>query len=529
MKKLLFISLACLAVSAAMAGIITQPRPASKIQIAQKAISQLYVDSVDDEKLVEWAIKGMLDQLDPHSSYSNAKETAELNEPLQGNFSGIGISYNIVKDTLYVIEVISGGPSEKVGLRPGDRIVAVNDTSIAGVNVSKTDIMKKLRGPKGTEVDLTVMRGTDKIPFRIIRDMIPIYSIDAAYMADPTTGYISITRFAADTDEEFRQALQRLKKQGMKNLILDLTDNGGGYLGSAVEVLSELLPAESMAVYTEGLNSPRTDYRTQPLRAEPMFADGRLVVMVNQYSASASEITSGAVQDYDRGLIVGRRTFGKGLVQRPIPLPDGSMIRLTTSHYYTPAGRDIQKPYKKGDEESYNKDILTRLQGGELMHADSVHLDSTKLFHTLRLQRPIYGGGGIMPDKFVPLDTTQNSKTLRNLNAKNVLNQWVLLYVDAHRSELKKKYKTDDAFVKNFQVTPSMLSDLRQMAETEKVEIDAEGWQASEPMIMLLMKALIGRDLYEQQTFSKVYNERNDIYQEALRLIHSKEYDSLLQ
>ncbi|MDE5807880.1 MAG: S41 family peptidase, partial [Muribaculaceae bacterium] len=345
-----------------------QIQPHHKLQMAESAISQLYVDTVNEEKLVEAAIKGMLEELDPHSSYSNPEETKELNEPLAGNFSGIGITFNMNKDTLYVISTVAGGPSERVGLVAGDRIIAVNDTSIAGVKMKNSAIMKRLRGPKGTNVDVKVLRrsmgATDTIDFRITRADIPIYSIDAAYMIDPETGYIRINKFAADTHKELTDALKDLKKKGMKSLILDLVDNGGGYLNAAVDILGEFLEPGKTAVYTEGLNSPRFDFKTEPQSSKPLFNDGRLVVMVNQYSASAAEITSGAVQDWDRGLIVGRRTYGKGLVQRPLPFPDGSMIRLTVAHYYTPTGRDIQKPYVKGDQKAYAMDILDRYNHG---------------------------------------------------------------------------------------------------------------------------------------------------------------------
>lgn len=315
----------------------------------------------------------------------------------------------------------------------------------------------------------------------------------------------------------------------MTDLILDLTSNGGGLMGASIDLLAELLEPGSMAVYTQGTNSRRSNYRTNPMGAEPLLDKGRLVVMVDQYSASASEITSGAVQDWDRGLIVGRRTFGKGLVQRPIPFPDGSMMRLTVSHYYTPAGRDIQKPYKKGESEKYREDILNRFEGGELMHVDSVHLDSTKLTHTLVYNRPIYGGGGIMPDRFVPLDTMPNTKFLRNISAKGIPNQFAAAYVDAHRKQLKKLYKTDDDFVSEFQVTPEMLAEIYSMAEKEKIEMPEDEKQRSEQILAATVKGLIGRDVFESQTFDKAYRPFDPIFVEALRLIQSPDYDSLLQ
>lgn len=503
-----------------------------KLRMAEAAIAQFYVDTVNESKLVEDAIKGMLEGLDPHSQYSNPEETRELNEPLTGNFSGIGISFNMNQDTLYVIQTVSGGPSERVGILAGDRIVAVNDTVIAGVGMKNSDIMKRLRGPKGTEVNVKVLRRNAGVPenidFTITRADIPIYSVDAAYMVDPKTGYIRINKFAAETAKEVRKALTDLKKQGMEQLILDLVDNGGGYLNASVDLLSELLAPGKLAVYTQGTNSSRQDNLTSPAGFKPLFSDGRLVVMTNQYSASASEITSGAIQDWDRGLVVGRRTFGKGLVQRPVPFPDGSMIRLTVAHYYTPSGRDIQKPYKKGDQKAYQDDILERYNNGELMHADSIkYVDSLKV-STLRLKRPIYGGGGISPDKFVPLDTTEFTKYYRNVVAKGVINRFAISFVDKHRKEIKKKFPTDNEFVEGFEITPEILNSLYDMAKADDVEYDEEQARTSAPLFSMILKALIGRDIYDNSTYFKVYNLHDPIFKEALRLINSEEYDKLL-
>lgn len=519
--------------AAAIASIVAQSiTPDKKMRMAFGAIATLYVDTVNNQKLAEDAIRGMLEQLDPHSAYSTPEETRELNEPLQGNFSGVGISYNMNQDTLYVISTVAGGPSEKVGVHAGDRILAVNDTSIAGVKATTKTIQRKLRGPKGTPVDIKVLRReagmSDTIYFHIVRDDIPINSVDAAYMVDDKTGFIRLNKFAADTPREIRDAITKLKKQGMTQLILDLVDNGGGYLNASAELLGELLPAGSLAVYTEGLNSPRQELNAFPGGKAPLFADGRLVVMVNQFSASASEITSGAIQDWDRGLIVGRRTFGKGLVQRPIPFPDGSMMRLTVAHYYTPTGRDIQKPYDKGKANKYAQDILDRLNSGELMHEDSIkHVDSLKV-NTLRLGREIYGGGGISPDRFVPLDTVANTKYYRNVVAKGLINRFVIDYVDSHRKEIKKKYKNDEAYVAGFNVTPEMIATIREMAKKEGVDYDEEQERLSSPLMSMVIKGLIGRDIYENDTYFKVYNQYDPIFKEALRLINSDDYDKLL-
>lgn len=531
MKKLLSIScfFFLLAGSIALSNNLNILDASGKLRYAEAAIAQLYVDSIDENKLVEDAIKGMLEKLDPHSSYSTPEETKELNEPLQGNFSGIGITFNMNQDTLYVLQTVSGGPSEKVGVLAGDRIIAVNDTSIAGQNMKTNEIMKKLRGPKGTDVEITVLRGKETIPFKITRDDIPIYSVDAAYMVNPTTGYIRLNKFSAETPSEIRKALTDLKKEGMKDLILDLTDNGGGYLQAAVDILGEFLKPGSLAVYTEGLNSPRYDNKAVPHGKKPLFdEEGRLVVMLNQYSASASEITAGAIQDWDRGLVVGRRSFGKGLVQRPIPFPDGSMIRLTVAHYFTPSGRNIQKPYEKGNAKSYQKDISDRFENGELMHEDSIkYIDSLKV-KTLNLRRDIYGGGGIYPDKFVALDTSENTAYYRKIMAKGLLNRFAINYVDSHRKELLKKYKKDDDFVDNFEVTDEMLNGLKELGDKEDIEFNEEEFKRSEPLFKMILKAIIGRDVYDNATYFKVYNQHDPIFKEAVRLIGSDDYPLLL-
>lgn len=534
MKKILLFCVVLATVCAVMAQTQLVPSSAlNKLRYAEAAIANLYVDTVDENKLVEDAITGMLEKLDPHSSYTNAKETKELNEPLEGNFSGIGITYNLIKDTVYVIQTVAGGPSQKVGILPGDRIIAVNDTNIAGVKVSQNDVKRYLRGPKGTVVDLKTLRprsggAADTIVFRVTRDEIPIYSVDASYMVSPETGYIALNKFAAETPQEFRKALKGLKKKGMKNLILDLTSNGGGYLNAAVELLGELLPAGSLAVYTEGVNSLRQNLYASPEGKTPSFSEGRLVVMADQYSASAAEITAGAVQDWDRGVIVGRRTFGKGLVQRPIPFPDGSMMRLTVAHYYTPSGRDIQRPYEKGDAEAYRKDIMNRFNQGELMHQDSIKYDESLKTATRRLNRTVYGGGGISPDKFVALDTMENTAYLRNLTAKNVINQYVVSYVDQNRKSILKQYKNDDRFVAGFSVSPEMLHDIVVRGEAEGVKFDEEEYERSKELIAVFVKALIGRDIYENQTYDKVYNPHDPIFREALRIIEGDEYEKLL-
>lgn len=500
-----------------------QPNPdARKLQMALYAISNLYVDSTSETKLVEDAIVGMLEKLDPHSNYMDPEETKEMTEPLQGNFDGIGIQFNMLTDTLYVIQVISGGPSEKVGLMAGDRIIMVNDTLIAGVKMKNTDIMKRLRGPKGTEVRVKVQRNNapELIEFKIIRGKIPVFSLDAAYMADKTTGYIRLNRFAASSADEVREAVEKLKAQGMKNLIFDLQGNGGGYLNIAIEIADEFLDKDKLIVYTEGNKQPREEAKST---AGGNFQDGRVVIMVDETSASASEILSGALQDWDRGVVVGRRTFGKGLVQKPLPLPDGSMIRLTVSRYYTPTGRSIQKPYTNGDQDLYNHDLIDRYNRGELMSADSIHFPDSMKYKTLQTERIVYGGGGIMPDIFIPVDTSRYSDYHRKVLASGAINRSAMNYLDKNRSELTKKYPKFSQYKQGFKVTEDMMQDLIALAKEEKVEFNEEQYNLSKSLMMAQVKALIARDLYEMSEYFQIMNDEIPSYKEALRIINDEE------
>lgn len=495
---------------------------ARKLQLALYAINNLYVDSTDEGKLVEDAIVGMLDKLDPHSNYMDPEETKAMTEPLQGNFDGIGIQFNVLTDTLYVIQVIPGGPSEKVGLMAGDRIIQVNDTLIAGVKMKTNDIMKRLRGPKGTEVRVKVLRNKDPelIEFKIIRGKIPVYSLDAAYMADKHTGYIKLNRFAASSADEFREALEKLKKEGMKNLILDLQGNGGGYLNIAIELADEFLSKDKLIVYTEGSKQSREEAKSTYRGG---FEEGRLVVLVDESSASASEILSGAIQDWDRGVVIGRRTFGKGLVQKPIPLPDGSMIRLTVSRYYTPTGRCIQKPYQNGNLEDYQHDLIDRYNRGELMSADSIHFPDSMKYNTLETKRIVYGGGGIMPDIFIPVDTARYTDYHRNLVANGLVNRIAMNYLDRNRAEMNKNYPKFSQYKQNFDIPETLMQELLTMASEEKIEFDETQYNRSKPLIMLQIKALIARDLYDMAEYFQVINDDNPSYQQALEIINSRE------
>ena len=508
-----------------------------KLQVAEYAISRLYVDTVNENKLVEEAIVKMLAQLDPHSTYSTPEEVIEMKEPLQGNFDGIGIQFQMMEDTLLVIQPVSGGPSEKEGILAGDRIIAVNDTSIAGVKMSTNDVMKRLRGPKGSKVDVTVLRRgiSDLLHFMIRRDKIPVYSIDASYMVEPGLGYIKVNKFALTTGAEFKEALLKLKGQGMSDLILDLQGNGGGYMDAAIDMANEFLGQRDLIVYTEGRAERRRNFYA---KGNGNFQEGRVVVLVDEYSASSSEIVTGALQDWDRAVVVGRRSFGKGLVQRQVDLPDGSMIRLTVARYYTPSGRCIQKPYTRSstadgntvevDMKEYNSDLMQRYNNGELMHADSIHFPDSLKYKTLVADRTVYGGGGIMPDYFVPIDTTLYTKLHRNLMAKGIINKTVAKYVENNRKQLTKNYKDFSRFNSGFAVDDAMLDILRTEGGKADIEFDEAEYSKSLPLISLQLKALTARDLWNMSEYYQIMNTVNESVLQAVRVLDEGLYDSKL-
>ncbi len=490
-----------------------------KLSMAQLAISNLYVDSVDGAKLTEDAINGMLSELDPHSSYTDAEETKKINEPLQGNFDGIGVQFNMLEDTLVVIQPVAKGPSERAGIMAGDRIVAVNDTAIAGVKMSREEIMRRLRGPKGTEVKLDVARGgiDDRLTFIVTRDKIPVTTIDAAFMVAPGTGLVRLSGFGSTSHDELEKAIKELREKGMKDLILDLQQNGGGYLAAATAIAGEFLSPNDLIVYTKGLHSPYKEFRAQ---GQGLFREGKIVVLVDEYSASASEIVTGAIQDQDRGLVVGRRTFGKGLVQKPFILPDGSMIRLTVARYYTPSGRCIQKPYDKGDKMKYDMDVAERYDRGELTNADSIHLPDSLKYKTLRKGRTVYGGGGIMPDYFIPLDTTRYTKFHRELTAKGAIVNANLKFIDKYREKLRREYPSFDKFKDGFE-TPRELIDMV-LAEGEKAGVkpnSEEELQKTLPELKIQMKALTARDIWDMSEYFAVMYEDNPFVKKALELL----------
>ena len=491
-----------------------------KLLVAEGAISALYVEEVDEKKIVEQAIKGMLEELDPHSTYLTPEENDKSNETLMGSFEGIGVQFNMVEDTLFIVQPIPDGPSEKVGIMAGDRIVTVNDTTIAGVKMSQEAIMKRLRGPKGTKVDLGINRRgvKDLIHFTVTRDKIPVNTVDAAYMIRPGIGYIKVSSFGATTVDEFEDKLAELRSNGAQSLILDLQGNGGGLLMAAVGMANEFLGRDQMVVYTEGRRQPKSGYMAD---GRGRFREGKLVVLIDEYSASASEIVSGAVQDWDRATIVGRRSFGKGLVQRPIEFHDGSLIRLTVAKYYTPVGRCIQKPY--GKDVDYGEDILERLHHGELTNRDSIHFPDSLKYSTKIEHRTVYGGGGIMPDIFVPLDTTRTNQYYRNVTAKNVVLNTAMQYTERNRRTLQRRFKSFEDFNSAFEVGPDVLKMFQDKAKAAKVEFDEAQYQESLPIFKTQLKATIARLMWGMNAYYQVIQVLDETVQRAVKYMETGE------
>ncbi|MCF8276436.1 MAG: S41 family peptidase [Flavobacteriales bacterium] len=513
-------------------------------------IETKYVDHPDYEMLVDEAIVGMVKELDPHSEYMTAEEYEKMNEPLSGNFEGIGVQFNILHDTIAVVSPISGGPSEKLGIRSGDKIVEIEDTVVAGIGITNGDVIAKLRGDKGTKVRVKIYRRgvSELVEYTIVRDKIPIFSLDASYMLTPEVGYIKLNRFAQTTMDEFAEAMNELIPLGMKHLVLDLRGNSGGYLNTAIELSDEFLDDKKLIVYTEGVSNPKRDYFAT---SQGRFEKGKLVVLIDEGSASASEIVSGAIQDHDRGLIIGRRSFGKGLVQRPFKLRDGSTLKLTTARYYTPAGRCIQRPYEEGNEE-YRKEGQRRRDNGELFSMDSIHVDDHQEFLTDN-KRKVYGGGGILPDIFIPLDTSENSDFLRDLLSRGLFYQYINEYVDTHRDELAKTYPDFETFEAKFDLDGKFLDDFFAFAEkelkpkakdttdavaaVEKPTDDAEekdfatrkaeGMEASGKIIRTRLKALLARTLWQTEAFYRVFNAEDDAVLKALESIDDKTFKRL--
>ena len=489
-----------------------------KLLVAEGAISALYVEEVDEKKIVEQAILGMLEELDPHSTYLTPEENDKSNETLMGSFEGIGVQFNMAEDTLFIVQPIPDGPSEKVGIMAGDRIVTVNDTAIAGVKMSQEAIMKRLRGPKGTKVDLGINRRGVKelLHFTVIRDKIPVNTVDAAYMIRPGIGYIKISSFGATTVDEFESKLTELRGKGATQLILDLQGNGGGLLMAAVGIANEFLGRDQMVVYTEGRRQPKSGYMAD---GRGRFRDGKLVVLIDEYSASASEIVSGAVQDWDRATIVGRRSFGKGLVQRPIEFHDGSLIRLTVAKYYTPVGRCIQKPY--GKDVDYGDDILERLHHGELTNRDSIHFPDSLKYSTKIEHRTVYGGGGIMPDIFVPLDTTKTNQYYRNVTAKNVVLNTSLQYVERNRRTIQRRFNTFEEFNSAYEVTPDVLKLFQAKAKDANVEFNEAQYNENLSIFKTQLKATIARMIWGMNAYYQVIQDLDETIQRAVTFMET--------
>lgn len=483
--------------------------PGYKVLQCVNYISRFYVDSVDNDAVIDDAIRSLMEQLDPHSSYITREEAKEVSNELEGHFYGIGVEFQILHDTLRVMSAVPNGPAEKVGMRSGDRILKVNGENIAGVGLSNQKVFKLLRGEKGTLVEIEALRHGTPYDFKIHRGELPIHSVDVSYMIRPGIGYVRLNRFALNSTKEMLDALHKLEKKGMKRLMLDLRGNGGGIMPQAVSIASLFLKEGLSVMYAQGRAMPKQEYFAEA--AENDFRKMPLVVLVDEYSASASEILSGALQDWDRAVIVGRRTFGKGLVQNQVPLSDGSLIRVTVARYYTPSGRSVQTPYELGKAADYRKKFADRYKQGEVFAKDSVHLNDSMKYTTLRSRRTVFAGGGIMPDVFVPIDTTGGSVFVGSLIRKALDNDWLTNYYDRHQDELREQYKSFKAFMKGWQIDSSMVAEIVSLAKTHKVAVPKEGLNADDRKLLgWRMKALLARRLYGFSYMIEALNEHSD-------------------
>ena len=487
-----------------------------KFNTLMQLLNYYYVEDVDQPKLTEGAIVAVLKELDPHSVYISKKEVEKINEPLVGNFDGVGIQFQMYKDTILVISPVPGGPSDKLGIMAGDKIIKINNEVAFGKKINNQFVLDHLRGPRGSKVTVAIYRKgrNELLDYTITRDKIPLNSIDASYMLTDNIGYIKLSRFAATSADEFIDAANQLKKQGMKNLVFDLRDNGGGYLNIAFDLADQFLPSGKLVVYTKGIRSPRQDYIAT---SSGTFETGKLVVLIDEGSASASEIVSGAIQDWDRGLILGRRSFGKGLVQRPYMLPDSSMVRITTARYYTPSGRCIQKSYADGEDE-YSEDIYKRFKHGELYHADSIKFPDSLRYFTNN-KRVVYGGGGVMPDYFIPLDTSFVSRYYTDILRKGLLNEYTVQYIESRRKDLLKAYPDIKAYKTGFKDDQKFLDDFVSYSAAKDVPRNDKDLEASGFQIRIILKALIARNLYNMNGYFEVTGAIDDDLKKAIEVI----------
>lgn len=481
-------------------------------------LDAVYVDSVNISSLTEKMIISTLKDLDPHSVYIAAKDVQEEKEPLQGNFDGIGVQFNLISDTIIIISPTPGGPSEKVGIQAGDRILTIAGEKVTGIGISTAGVRKRLMGPKGTTVAITVYRrgAKDILDFTVVRDKIPVNSLDAAYIVSGNVGYIKLSRFSEQTAVEFDKAVEQLKLQKMENLIIDLRNNSGGYMLPAVQIVDQLLASEELIVYLEGRHTSRQEYHSS---AGGSMTGARIAVLIDEGSASASEILAGAVQDWDRGVIVGRRSFGKGLVQNGFSLPDGSEIRITIARYFTPSGRSIQTPYDEGFEK-YIQKYYSRYMNGELMHPDSINLPDSLRSYTQIKKRSVFGGGGITPDMFVPIDTAHYSEYYGDLVRSSTLLNFAVAYTDRNRKELLKKYKTFARFEREFNFTEEAISALREAGEKNKIAFNKAQYDVSATEITKLMKGIVARDLWDMNEYFMVVNRDDEGIRKALSIIN---------
>lgn len=489
-----------------------------KLHQVMQYIESDYVDSVKQQKIIENTINEILQNLDPHSYYIPKKDYHAMNDPLEGNFEGIGIEFRIQEDTVMVVQPIGGGPSEKVGIQAGDRIIAVEGEDITGKEINNRKVIKLLKGPKGTEVNVSIKRNKqpELIDFAIQRDKIPLHSIDAAYMIDSQVGYIKILRFAKTTYDEFKQSVDKLKNRGMQKLVLDLRNNSGGFMQSAIKIADEFLPEDQLIVFTKGKARNRKDFYAS---SKGELEETSVTVLINEASASASEILAGALQDNDHGTIIGRRSFGKGLVQEGIQWPDGSAMRLTVARYYTPTGRSIQKSYENGLEE-YNKEAFNRYQNGEMLSADSIDFPDSLKYIT-KGGKVLYGGGGIKPDIFVPLDTSQTSKFFGQLNFQGIFYQFAFQYVDKNRESLEKKY-SEKTYFNDFRVSEKLLQDFFSFAEEKEIQLNEKEAERSSNLIDNRIKAYIGRNLWGDNLFYQIINQEDEVVKTARKILDKK-------